>query len=146
MTCSTLLVLIAGLVPSVDPPADAVKKELDKFQGTWRLISLEAEGTKVPEEALKDIRLSIKGDKFTTSEGKNSFGGTFKFDPTKKPKTIDVQFHEGPQKGQVSLGIYELEGDTYRICVDMAGKGRPSEFAGRRGTGYALEVYQRVKP
>src|SRR5437763_2873278 len=144
MTCYTLLVVMAGLVLSGDPPADEVKKELEKFQGTWKFVSYEVEGTKLSEDALKEFRLIIKGDKFTMNEGKNSFGGTFKIDPSKKPKTIDVQFTEGPQKGQNLMGIYQLEGDTYRICVDTVSKGRPSEFVGRRGSGYALEVYQRV--
>ena len=86
------------------------------------------------------------GDKFTVSEENNaSFSGTFKVDPTKKPKTIDVTFTDGPEKGKIALGIYELEGDTYKVITDPAGKSRPAEFAIKPGSGYVLQVLKREK-
>jgi hypothetical protein len=43
------------------------------------------------------------------------------------------------------LGIYELDGDTYKLCGDMQGKSRPTEFAVKPGSGFVLEVLKREK-
>ncbi|HLN32428.1 MAG TPA: hypothetical protein VK395_32165 [Gemmataceae bacterium] len=51
---STLLcVLIA-----VDARDDPAKKDLEKFQGNWQLISLERDGKKTPQEEAKKFTLS----------------------------------------------------------------------------------------
>ncbi len=125
---------------------DDVKKEIDKFQGTWKFVSIVAEGKEVPEDGFKDARLIIKGDKFTSTDGKETHKGTFKVDVSKQPKTIDVVFTEGPEKGNTSKGIYELEGDTYKVCIGLTGKTRPTEFASKPDSGHVLEVLKREKP
>jgi uncharacterized protein (TIGR03067 family) len=142
---SVPLLLATALLLAAQPAKDDVKKELDKFQGTWRFFSYEEEGTKLGEEALHETSLVIKGDAFTVTEGSNNtMHGTFKFDLSKKPKTIDITFTDGPQKGLTMLGIYELEGDTYKICLNAQGKKRPTEFAAKNGD--AVEVLKREKP
>jgi uncharacterized protein (TIGR03067 family) len=124
---------------------DDVKKEIARFEGTWRFESLEVEEAKVPKESFKDSKLVIKGDKFTYKEGEGVYGGTFKVDVSKKPKTIDITFTEGPEKGKTFKGIYELEGDTYKVCLDPKGKDRPTKFETKKGTGVVLEVLKREK-
>ena len=52
----------------------------------------------------------------------------------------------GDLKGQTSLAIYELVGDTLRICRAAPGKARPTEFASKPGSGLTLMSYQRAKP
>ena len=140
------LLLVIGVVflLAADDANQEVKKEMDRFQGTWRMVSLEAGQNKLTEDALKDFRLKIEGDKFTATEGTSENHGTFKVDPTKKPKTIDITMIQG-EKRQTLLGIYELEGDTYKLCGDMSGKSRPTEFAIKPGSGYILEVLKREK-
>ena len=51
-------------------------------------------------------------------------------DPTKKPKHIDYIHQEGMLKDKKWEGIYELKGDTLKICYAEADseKERPSEF------------------
>ncbi len=53
--------------------------------------------------------------------------GTFKIDPTAKPKTMDSTATNGDNAGKTMLGIYELDGDTLKICWAPPGKdrGRP---------------------
>src|SRR5262249_10364197 len=117
------MILAAGLLLAADEPAkDAVKKEYEDFRGTWKFVSIEVEGKKVPEDNFKNSRLILKGDKFTVTEGQATYRGTFTMDLAKNPKTIDVTFTEGPEKGSTTLGIYELEGDTYKVCMGMPGK------------------------
>jgi len=71
--------------------------------------------------------------------------GTVKLDPTKKPKAIDITFTAGERKGQMVLGIYEIEGDTFRVCVARPGDERPAEFSAKAGSGRTLVAYQREK-
>ena len=111
--------------------------------------SKEVDGKKFSEEEIKDVILTNDGS------GKSSVrrGGrviaeaTVKLDPTKKPKTIDVAFTEGEHKGKTALGIYEIEGDTFRVCLARpgSGDGRPAEFFAKAGSGRILVVYQREK-
>jgi uncharacterized protein (TIGR03067 family) len=142
------LIVAAGAGLAADDAKEAaVRKELPKFEGAWRVTSLEVDGTKLPEDQVKQMaaRLVIHGDQFTFHEGANPTKGTFKVDPTTKPKQIDITFSDGPQKGQTIKGIYELEGDTYTVCIDIAGKGRPTALAAKAGSGHGLEVLKREK-
>jgi uncharacterized protein (TIGR03067 family) len=125
---------------------DEIKKELERFQGTWKFESLEIGGMKMDVGVYKDVRLILEGDKFTHKEGKEPAHGTFKVDVSKKPKTIDITFTDGPEKGNTILGIYELDGDTYRVCIDLAKKDvRPTKFESKMGTMLVLEVLKREK-
>ena len=51
-------------------------------------------------------------------------------------------FSSGPEKGNTNFGIFEVEGDTWRLCLDMTGTSRPKAFAS--GRGVALETLRRV--
>ena len=51
MKCKAMLAFAACLVLGAEPPRDDVAKEIKKLQGTWRFISLEMEGQKIPGEA-----------------------------------------------------------------------------------------------
>ena len=55
-------------------------------------------------------------------------------------------FDVGPEKGNTSLGIYEIENDTWKICLTTRGNNRPKKFATEPGTGHACEVLKREKP
>jgi uncharacterized protein (TIGR03067 family) len=124
----------------------AIRAELGRFEGSWRFDSVVAEGKAVPVDGFKGIRLVLKGDRFTLIEPRASYGGTYTVDPIARPKTIDVTFTEGPEKGQSCYGIYELEGDTYTVCMGLTGKPRPTEFASKPGSGHVFEVLKRVVP
>src|SRR5205814_9222166 len=100
------LILAAGLLMG----ADDTKKDIDRLDGTWKFISVEASGMKLPEDQFKNSRLVMKGNQFTVTMGGNTSKGTYQVDATKKPKTLDVTFTEGNEKGFAMQGIYELEG------------------------------------
>ncbi len=127
--------------------AEAVKAELKRFEGTWKFVSMEFEGMAIPEASFKDSRMTCKGDQFTT-KGPESAKGTFLVDPTAKPKTIDISLALGEGDGEkvTILGIYELEGDVYKICSGLPGKPRPTEFAAPKGSARGLQIMTRDKP
>ena len=51
---------------------------------------------------------------------------------------------EGLNKGAVTLGIYEIDGDTLKVCFDPEGKKRPTEFKTASGS-QTLVVHKRLK-
>lgn len=119
--------------------------ELERLQGNWNFVTLELEGTKVPEQVFKGSKIIIKGDAFTSIAGGVTYSGTLKVDGAKSPKTIDMIFTAGPEKGKTSLGIYELDGDKWKICLGLAGRDRPQEYVTKPGSGHALETLEREK-
>jgi hypothetical protein len=52
---------------------------------------------------------------------------------------------EGPHKGTVMLGIYEIDADTLKVCFDPEGKTRPREFKSAPGSKNFVNVHKRVK-
>src|SRR5262245_36097564 len=124
----------------------AVEKELKKFQGTWTVESVEAGGKEIPIDNFKGMTVTFEGDTYTVKIGdKVILAATQKLDPSKSPKTLDGTVAEGPGKGTVILGIYEISGDTLKVCFDEAGKKRPTEFKTAAGSQTTLAVYKRVK-
>jgi len=144
-----LLVLsIMGLVaPDELRDDDAAKKDLEKVQGTWTMAALEVDGKPVPEEKLKSSMLTIKGDKYIIKIKDETHETIIKLDPTKKPKEIDMTFTEGANKDKVLKGIYELDGDKFKICrALLPDKDRPTEFGTWPDTGVFLVTWKRQAP
>ena len=140
-------VLAAGLLlAAADPKDDAAKKELDKFAGTWKAVSIVEDGKEVPKDEVEKVSLTVKGDDYTFRRGDAVIEGTHKLDPGKTPKTIDAVRSTGPNKGKSILGIYELTDDTYKVCFAGPGQDRPTEFASKAGSGCRLIVMKREKP
>ena len=119
------------------------KTDLDKLQGSWTIVTLEMDGAEMPAGAPGGSKIVVNGNKFTTMSMGATYNGTISVDPTKKPKSFDLKFTAGPEKGNTSLGIYELDKDHWRICLTVTGKTRPSAFATAPGSGLALETLRR---
>ena len=135
--------LRAGLCLAADAPQEAAKNDLESLQGTWSVVTLENDGTPSPPESVKGSTFVVKGDRYTLKGGQDTFRGTLKLDPTKKPKALDATFvdDDGKDKGKAQ-GIYELDGDRLRICWREGDK-RPAEFASKPGSGARLIVLKR---
>jgi uncharacterized protein (TIGR03067 family) len=124
-----------------------LEKEARKFQGTWTFKSSVTGGEELPADHLKLFVVIFKGEKHTVKNGDEVIQvGTQKLDPSKLPKTIDVTMVEGPYKGTVMLGIYEIDADTLKVCFDPEGKTRPTEFKSSPGSKNFVNVHKRVKP
>jgi uncharacterized protein (TIGR03067 family) len=121
-------------------------KDGNTLQGTWLPSAAEVGGKAFPDEVRKSIKLVIKGDRYTVTLGKAVDRGTVKLNPSAKPKEMDITGTDGPNKGKTILAIYERDGDTLRVCYDLGGKGRPTEFKTRAGTQLFLVTYKRQKP
>jgi uncharacterized protein (TIGR03067 family) len=145
MMSLALLALSLNILPGVVPKDDAVKRELEKFRGTWQLVSTEAGGVTFHRKT--DV-LMIEGDKlaYASAGEKPEARQRFKIDPSSDPKTIDVDDvvirATGKETPIAVLGIYAVEGDTLKLFLNRAGK-RPRSFtATEKGKG-VMCVYRR---
>jgi uncharacterized protein (TIGR03067 family) len=145
LTAAAGLLLIGLQSPAGQP---AARTGLPKLEGAWQAVSYALDGKTAPAEDLKKIQLIIDGQGNTKAqiEGKTFIASTIKTDPGKSPRTMDITFTEGPDKGKTSLGIYKVEGDVLTICRAAPGQDRPAAFASRAGSGHTLMSYRRVKP
>lgn len=120
-----VVVLLAAVFTSAGAGAGGdAKTELKKFAGTWSFVSIQKDGKdELPEEVRNTLRLTFAGDKLTFADAKETRNGTFKIDPTKKPKQIDLMVDDKTVKG-----IYRFKGDTLELCAGEPGEARPGEF------------------
>jgi uncharacterized protein (TIGR03067 family) len=136
------------VLPSVSASArgDDAKSGSKPLDGTWRPQSAELAGKPYPDQILKAIKLVLNKDKYLVEIGDQTDEGTCSVDSTQSPNTLDIKGTKGPNEGKTFLCIYELKGDTLRVCYDLSGKARPTEFATKAGTKLYLVTYKREKP
>lgn len=143
----TLGLLIPLVLLAADGPADeASRKDLECMQGDWAMESFVRDGDKLSDDDAQSLFRNVKGNDYTVFLFDKPIGkGTFQIDATKKPKTIDSFPAGAPDKSKPIRGIYELDGDTLRVCYGAPGKDRPTEFASKPGSGHTLQVLKREK-
>ena len=118
------------------------KGDLLALQGEWTMVSASADGQAMPEAMVKEMKRVCKDDETTTTMADRVYmKAKFILDASKKPKTIDYQMLEGFTKGEKQLGIYEIEGDTFKVCFGRPGAGRPTDFTSTPGDGHTLSVW-----
>jgi uncharacterized protein (TIGR03067 family) len=112
----------AQLAVAAEGDAEARKK----LAGTWK--------GRVDDGATGHVLTITTSGIRGTKDGKQDLGaGSFKLDLTTKPWRMDATRTKGPQKGRTYLGIYSLDGDTFKWCVSMPGSERPTELGTKDG-------------
>lgn len=141
-----LIASALGVLIAADAGDDAAKKDLEKFQGNWTLISAERDGKKAPQEDAKKITLTIQANHFVLrKDGVIISEGKMTLDPTKTPKEIAESITTGPNKGKTFLAIYEIDEEHHKICFAAVGRERPMALSSMPGSGQLLQVWKRVK-
>lgn len=114
-------------------------------EGAWIPVKAELAGQPLPDAVLKTISLKLHNGQYDVSVAGEPDKGMYTLDSSKKPKSMTIAGTEGPNKGKTFPAIYELEGDTLRICYDLSGKQRPADFKTVVGTRLYLVTYHRTK-
>ena len=71
---------------------ESAEKDMQFFEGSFTMVSSEKKGEKATENIVKSATITNKNGVHSVKVGEDSFGGTHKIDPTKKPKEIDCRF------------------------------------------------------
>jgi uncharacterized protein (TIGR03067 family) len=144
---TAIIVLATALCVAADRPKADAKKELDRLQGTWVMAALEVNGEEVPRKKLEGTTLVIKGDRYIVKVKDTTHETTIKVDPRKDPRAIDMYFPDGSNLPKLSKGVYDLDGDTLRICRHQAPGGeRPTQVGSRPDTNLFVVTWKRKKP
>jgi RNA polymerase sigma factor (sigma-70 family) len=121
------------------------KPDKEKLQGEWKVVSIKLGGQDHPNKDQVGDTMTFKGDSMALTPYK----AEFKLDPATDPKQVDFTLTESPdpnQKGQVSLGIYKLDGDKLILHAARPGAGeRPTDFESKDGQVSMLFTLERVK-
>ena len=135
-----LMVAASSTAFAANPPDDA-----KAVQGNWEPAAAEFAGQPMPDTVLKSISLKLDNGKYEVFVGDKPDRGTYRIDSTTQLKGMTVTGTEGPNNGKTFPAIYELKGDTLRICYDLSGAKRPTEFKSVVGTQLFVVTYNRKK-
>ena len=139
-----VLFAVGLLLAAEQPKSDADKKDLERMQGDWAAVSMIHDGHKLPDDDAQSLFRTMKAEQYTVFLFKKVIGkGTFKIDALKRPKLID--FLPADTKTKPMLGIYDFDGDAWKVCYSLPGKERPNEFTAKEGSGHTLAVWEREK-
>ncbi len=137
---------VGGLLAAAAETRDEALKSLE---GTWVTTGVEIGGNKVPAETIKQMpgRVTIAAGKYTLKAGERSDTGTIAVvDAGKKPKQMDIKPADGPLAGKTLAAIYEVDGETLKVCYAPPDQARPTSFNTKDKPGYMAIEYKREKP
>lgn len=147
-----LLIVMTGLTLAAEPRKENTPRtDTNQLQGVWNLVGGAVDGNKLTTDEVKAdgkffIQFIIAGNRITHKEsGKVREQSYYRLDVEKRPRTIDLIPLAGPNKGKALPGIYELAGNTLRICLAPVGKERPARFVAGAGSGQRLFILKREK-
>jgi uncharacterized protein (TIGR03067 family) len=114
---------------------EAAAHELAGLEGVWRFATVAVDGKEHPAPPFDTNKLIVaKGGRYVIVQGPRITHGLIQLDPTASPKHYDVTVTGGRAKGTVTRGVYEIDGETYRICLPLDGKTRPAAVRSQPGT------------
>jgi uncharacterized protein (TIGR03067 family) len=122
------------------PPA----RQVSELEGEWEVVAMEGDGLKASADDVRGMRWAVKGNVITGSQPGVSGKMSFKLDPKKTPKEIDITSLDGNLKGTTAPGIYEIEGQTLRVCFGE--KVRPKTFTTEAGDGRTMITLEKAIP
>jgi uncharacterized protein (TIGR03067 family) len=142
LASAVLLATAVGVTAAPIPKAKV--KDEESILGTWQVENLDfGPGTPVPPIDFKQMKFTFKaGGKLTMSMGDMPpKEGSYKLDPAAKVKAIDMT----EANGRAAPGIYELDGDTLKICIAEGPDAvRPTELK-PDGKRVAVVTLNRIK-
>ena len=145
---AAVLLLIAFAVVADDAASEKMLKDLE---GNYGPVAMTKSGEPAPDDFLKTVSFSIKGDTFNVRFKKGDAGedkaATIVFDLSQKPMAISLTPKDGPDAGKPMLGIVKVEKDTVTLCWHDRGEKaeRPKEFVSTKDNKNFLVVMKKAK-
>lgn len=114
-----------------------------RLAGTWRGWVVDGRGEN-PNSGHMQMELRVEGNRMVgrevgTSRAPEGLGdGTFVVSGTGNTGTLDATQTSGQHSGREYPGIFELEGDTLKWCVNNRNGSRPTSFESNRGNYFMI--------
>lgn len=125
------------------------EKELKKLEGDWEVIGATSYGRSAPRDKIKGNRFVFSKDRLTMidPDGKKFKEFRVVLDFSQQPRAMDLI---GPgskySKEEITPAIYELKGDSLRICRSQPSAARrPTAFESERGSRLSLITLKRLR-
>ena len=120
------------------------KSDHERLQGSWVVVSAEEAGQQRPGDV--GLQAIFTPDILTFQKDKQDpMGMKYSLDSTRKPKAIDTTHEINPGKPIIQLGVYSLNGDTLKLCLESAGKPRPAKLETKTKDTSILFILKRGK-
>jgi len=119
-------------------------QQLRDLEGQWAFATIEIDAAAMPVPSFPGAQFLIDGDRFRVETPEATYEGEFNIDVEQDPPHIDIEFVEGPEAGEWSYGIYNLDDEHLTLCLGLTGSSRPTRFATTAGSGHALQRLRRV--
>jgi uncharacterized protein (TIGR03067 family) len=119
-------VLLVFLAPET---ADAAaQKDIGRLDGSWTVTAAEYKGKKADRLPVERVIFAAgkAGDEAAKKKGAGVF--TFRLDPGKSPRVIEATAAGAGGKRKGMAGIYEVGGDTLKLCLVPGGTKPPAGF------------------
>lgn len=132
-SCFVALLALAPVARADEPKKpdwpEAVKKELKRFEGKWKMVRFAGSG--VEGKVDQEVVFEFKGDGFTITRGtKIETFGLGGFDLSTNPKCVDLIEKRAGKPDRALEGAYRFDGAKLQIAhaLPNVGKSRPTTF------------------
>ena len=119
---------------------DAGTATLRALDGWWVAHRAILGGVALPSDIVPELSLLIFNGGFFFGRDE----GRVEMNVEATPAEMDVRIVRGPNRLRLMPAVFTLSGHTLRICYDLAGIERPTEFSAPLGTRRLLVTYQRM--
>jgi uncharacterized protein (TIGR03067 family) len=124
----------------------AANKELDKLQGTWRSVRVEQSGQDRSSQHNADLFIFEGTEVIAKTGDKETYRADISLEHG-NPGKVTIKIKSGVNKGKVWVGIYEIDGDSFKWCgcwnflIDTL----PEAFRTESGNQYLLREMEKQK-
>lgn len=116
------------------------------WEGEWAMVSGIFSGAGMGDNMVQWCRRITHGDVTSVVAGPQVMvKARFTLDRATRPHAVDYVNLQGAHKGQSQAGIFELAGDTLKVCMAAPGKPRPRDFTSASGDGRSLTTWRVTK-
>ncbi len=135
------------LLPPLTPASEKAAPQDEKLlQGNWVGVSGEQEGTPLPAERARELKVVFRGNRMVINSKNEEQWLSFRLAPAKNPKEIQLTGEMGGGKEVTFTAIYALEDGRLKLCSPNREEAeKPTHFRTKPGSGLVLLVLEREK-
>lgn len=116
------------------------------WEGEWAMVAGIFSGAVMGDSMIQWCRRITRGNVTAVMAGPQvMLKARFTLDRSTRPHAVDYVNLEGAQTGKPQAGIFELAGDTLRVCLAAPGRPRPGDFTSAAGDGRSLTTWRATK-